>query len=865
MNDTRTALPRSGLLADLVDLLSARAQAGEVLDAEVLAAEYPEFAEDLRRLLPALGLLGELSRSRQSLGAGASPVGDLGGVLGDFRLVREVGRGGMGVVYEAEQISLRRRVALKVLPFAAVLDPRHLQRFRNEALAAASLDHPHVVKVYGVGCERGVHFIAMQFIDGRTLAELVRERRDGTRGVTAGSSQDPTLPYAPDATDVPPATERPTGATSRTPADVAYVRRVAGWGVDAAAALEHAHELGVVHRDVKPGNLLVDGAGKVYVADFGLAKVSADPGMTATGDVLGTVRYMSPEQALARHDLVDHRSDVYSLGVTLYELLTLTPAFEGKDRQELLSKVASAEAVALRNLDRSIPRDLETVVQKAMEKDPARRYQSAKELADDLRRFLADEPVHAKRPTLLDRLGKWTRRHRAVAWSGVVLLAVTAAVFAAAAVLVWDEKNAKELALKDKTDALADREKALGEKDAALTAKESALTEKSAALAQRDLALARSDRHLRGSLDAARNLLAIGAEFSRAGGGDRADDAMVAGIRVFEQVVADYPDRLHDRESLADICQATGDSLFLRGKLERALSVYQKQLGAWLGIRADFPNYDRQKSAGAYPLTASQIALSHARVGDCLAGLGRLAEAAASYRAALAAWDEVAAKANPVLREFYDGERAMLLANLGVVASERGQAPEAEEAFRRALEMAGGTKVLAPAAILHTARAGRAELLWSLGRTREAEAAYREVIAGASGRNRVLLLATCPVAELRDADKAVELAKPLVAGPNPDAANWRVFAAAHARAGNRKEAEEAVGRAGGGQAPELFLLAMLCHKQGDGKAAAQWYFRGAGWMNRNNPHDLVAHRLRAEAAELLGIATAPPPRPKPAP
>jgi serine/threonine protein kinase/tetratricopeptide (TPR) repeat protein len=464
---TRAAESRSSALAELVDRLTSRVQAGERLDLGRLLAEHPDYADELRRLLPAVGLLGDLSRSREAV-ASAAPLGPAAadGTLGDFRIVREVGRGGMGVVYEAEQISLRRRVALKVLPFAAVMDPRSLQRFRNEALAAASLDHPHVVKVYGVGCERGVHFIALQYIDGRPLSELIRNRRgQPVEPPTATAMADATATYTP-GRPAPAKAKRGSSATPR--GDDAYYRRVAEWGCQAADALEHAHALGVVHRDVKPGNILVDGAGKVFVADFGLAKLAADPGVTGTGDLLGTVRYMSPEQANARHDLVDHRSDVYSLGVTLYELLALQPAFTGPDRQAVLSAVLSSDPAGLRSYDSGIPRDLETVVLKAMDKDPARRYQSAGEFAADLRRMLAHQPVRAKRPTLADGVGKWTKRHRGMVRLGVTALAVVAATTTAAAVLVWQESGAKERALADKTAALADRERALVEKDAAL-------------------------------------------------------------------------------------------------------------------------------------------------------------------------------------------------------------------------------------------------------------------------------------------------------------------------------------------------------------------------------------------------------------
>jgi tetratricopeptide (TPR) repeat protein len=314
----------------------------------------------------------------------------------------------MGVVYEAEQLSLHRRVALKVLPFAAVMDPRHLQRFRSEALAAAALDHPHVVKVYGVGQDRGVHFIAMQFIDGRPLSELIRERRGELTRSAGTADQAPTQSLTADVTPTP--TAAPGTPSSRTPVDAAYARRVAEWGIQAAEALEHAHALGIVHRDVKPSNLLVDGRGELFVADFGLARVGGDPGLTGTNDLLGTPRYMSPEQAAARHGLVDHRSDVYSLGATLYELLALSPAVAGDDWAAVLKRIGDTDPTPLRARDRHIPRDLETVVFKCLEKDPGRRYQTAKELADDLRRFKEDQPVQAKRLTLRGRAVRRIRR-----------------------------------------------------------------------------------------------------------------------------------------------------------------------------------------------------------------------------------------------------------------------------------------------------------------------------------------------------------------------------------------------------------------------------------------------------------------------
>jgi serine/threonine protein kinase len=328
----------------------------------------------------------------------------------------------MGVVYEAEQISLERRVALKVLSFAAALDTKHLQRFKNEALAAAQLHHTNIVPVYAVGCERGVHYYAMQFIDGRNLARVVQELRALTR---AAADEPDTSADGPAAAPATPRLLGLTTADSTTAPE--FFPAVARLGVQAAEALEHAHGLGVVHRDVKPANLLVDGRDHLWVTDFGLARLQKDAGLTLTGDLLGTLRYMSPEQAQGKPGLVDHRTDVYSLGASLYELLTLQPAFQAGDRAELLRQIAEDEPPPPRQVNRAIPAGLETIVLKALAKSPAERYATAQELADDLRRFLEDRPILARRPTIGQRLRRWARRHRA---------AVTAGSVAAAAVLV---------------------------------------------------------------------------------------------------------------------------------------------------------------------------------------------------------------------------------------------------------------------------------------------------------------------------------------------------------------------------------------------------------------------------------------------
>ncbi len=184
--------------------------------------------------------------------------------------------------------------------------------------------------------------------------------------------------------------------------------------------------MGIVHRDVKPGNLMVDAAGRLWVTDFGLAHMQSDTRLTMTGDLVGTLRYMSPEQALAKCVVVDHRTDVYSLGATLYELLTLQPAFQGKDRQELLRQIAFEEPPCPRRLNKGIPAELETIVLKALEKNPQDRYATAQELADDLRRWLEDRPIQARRPSWRQVAAKWARRHKPVVGAVAAVLLVVA-------------------------------------------------------------------------------------------------------------------------------------------------------------------------------------------------------------------------------------------------------------------------------------------------------------------------------------------------------------------------------------------------------------------------------------------------------
>ncbi|MGD9720496.1 MAG: protein kinase [Pirellulales bacterium] len=419
---------------------------------EHLLEAHPDLAEVLRTYLDNLTRLHEVAAafgqpgltepaielSDESVSAEAN-----GRRLGDFMLLAEVGRGGMGVVYEARQISLDRRVALKVLPFAAVLEAQQITRFKNEAQAAAQLHHPNIVPVFAIGAERGVHYYAMQFIDGQPLDRIVaslsaqaqrrREARAAGRRDTPAGASTVRLPAAP-------ATSFLSGMW---PARREYFHAIARLGIQAAGALAAAHNDGIVHRDIKPSNLLLDGNGKLWVTDFGLARCQSDRTLTRSGDVVGTRQYMSPEQALGKGALVDQRTDIYALGVTLYELLTLEPAF-GEETLAGRRHHEHLEPRRPRLIDPSIPLDLETVVLKAMAYERDDRYTTADELADDLRRVLAEQPTVARPPTFWDRAGKFARRHRrAVTVAATVCLLFTLGTSTAALLINRERASAQ--------------------------------------------------------------------------------------------------------------------------------------------------------------------------------------------------------------------------------------------------------------------------------------------------------------------------------------------------------------------------------------------------------------------------------------
>ncbi len=476
------------LIDQLAEDFAERFRRGERPSLQEYVDRYPHLASDIRELLPAMVEMEALKpKTEASAGIPAGttvPVPELR-QLGEYRILREVGQGGMGVVYEAEQLSLGRRVALKVLPGRQVREARQKRRFEREARAAARLHHTNIVPVFGVGEQDGLPYYVMQFIQGLGLDQVIEElarmhagkgnepatsppggelrverkvvsaeniarslmtgefhpgpKHDSSVEETVGPGLEQPAPDDPKKNDL--RTEVLSGSTSSAvlpghsgpvQKKQTYWQSVASIGQQVASALDHAHKQGIQHRDIKPSNLLLDTRGTVWVTDFGLAKVANPSGetgenLTHTGDILGTLRYMSPEAFDGR---TDPRSDVYSLGLTLYELLLLRPAFEEKDRHRLIKQVMTSEPARLDRLNPAIPRDLATIVHKAIEREPGRRYQTADDLGEDLRRFLDDEPIQARRISTLERLTRWSRHNKglAAALSAVALLLVVLAV-----------------------------------------------------------------------------------------------------------------------------------------------------------------------------------------------------------------------------------------------------------------------------------------------------------------------------------------------------------------------------------------------------------------------------------------------------
>jgi serine/threonine protein kinase len=880
-------------LENLLEEFAGRLKAGEALPVEEFAAAHPEHADLLRRLLPTMAVLADLGRSADRGGAPLGDGDDLAGTLGDFRIVREVGRGGMGVVYEAEQISLNRRVALKVLPFAATMDTKQLQRFKNEAQAAAQLHHTNIVPVHYVGCERGVHFYAMQYIEGHSLADVIAELRRASeprpsepRPSGRGEPAELTTPQAPLPNGQSSDSTKPIAAisTSHSAKDPGYFRTVAELGIQAAEALDYAHQVGVVHRDVKPANLLIDGSARLWVTDFGLAQVQSDTRLTVTGDLVGTLRYMSPEQALAKRVVVDHRTDIYSLGATLYELLTLEPVFSGTDRQELLRQIAFEEPTTPRRINKAIPVELETIVLKSLEKSPDDRYASAQEFADDLRRFLADEPIKARRPSLGQRVMKWTRRHQAVVLATAAGLLVAVAALAASTVWAFCKQHqteeAREVANEQRQEAIDNAAKA--QRNAAEATKERQRADenfrKAATVANQMLTRA-SPQNLPPTPEVNRIHQAL------------AEEAMP----FFQELLQKNPTDLEGRLLILLAYQGQANAHRLRSEFAKAAATQFQALRLYQQLAADYyaeprlknPPYiqrdfldllaratslgERAGSAGQHQEAAKffresvdiceivsrelgdDILMTRPAdlclpLADALWATGQSGEAEKVYGKAMIRYDMLIKRGPELVAPVLcTGLQARAQACRGLLRAEAGQLEDAEADLRGALDLIARLKpeeqkdaILMGLNDRARVRSGLGNVLWARGRRPEASLVFRQAEDEwqAGSRANVVMrnshawfLATCPDTQFRNPKDAVELARQVVKQV-PESNPWRTLGVVHHRPGDmRRTLGVALYRAGDWNAAVEALNKGAKLRQGGD--SSDWFFLAmAHWQLR---------------------------------
>ncbi len=495
MSDTSTGSGRDPV-EQLLESFLARLRRGERPSLEEYAARCPERADEIRELFPALV---EMEQLKPAVANGANPpdqppprpASPHPERLGDYRILRVIGEGGMGVVYEAEHESLSNRVALKVMHPRFRADGSHVRRFRREARSAARLHHTNIVPVFDFGEQDGICYYAMQHIAGVGLNDVlgdVRRLRENSAGAgearTPGGEDDrrtepiggsaslvarglvtghfAIAPATPTGSDAPTVSLDPGQGSQTSPVSAAdsrpaapsavapevdpgsssfarqpesiYFREIARLGAQVADALDHAHRQGVVHRDIKPSNLLLDAQGNVWVADFGLAKLVEEEGFSQSRDLVGTLRFMAPERF---RGVTDRRGDLYAVGATLYEMLALRPAFDERDQIQLIDRITHQPPAALRQHDRRIPRDLETLVLKAMAKEPKDRFATAGELRDELRRFLEGRPIRSRPVPTYERFWRWCQRNRMLAAASIAAAVLLAFVLVSAPIAAW--------------------------------------------------------------------------------------------------------------------------------------------------------------------------------------------------------------------------------------------------------------------------------------------------------------------------------------------------------------------------------------------------------------------------------------------
>ncbi len=415
------------IIDEIADEYLRRQQAGDNPSIDEYCRRYPEHEEEIRSLLGTIGLANELLADPSTPSSDSIDAALADRSISGYEIIRRIGRGGMGVVYEAKHQTLQRHVALKVMLGEHPRSSTAAERFQREARAIANLHHTNIVPLFEVGEDNGRSFLAMQLINGPSVYDLLVSWRESDHShdtswdILPPQSRDGDGSSSDSGTTNAAKSHSGHSSTSKSNRNRPF-HSVVKIGLQIAEALHYAHQRGVLHRDVKPSNILLDEDGVAWLTDFGLAKMD-DEDLTHTGDLVGTLRYMAPERFTGHNDA---RSDVYSLGLTIYELLSKQPAFGSTDRAQMVHSINHVEPEPLRALNPRIPRDLETIVLTAIDKEPRARYKAAKALAEDLGRYLSDQPIQARRHSILERCVRWGRRNRGLAASlvGIALLSL---------------------------------------------------------------------------------------------------------------------------------------------------------------------------------------------------------------------------------------------------------------------------------------------------------------------------------------------------------------------------------------------------------------------------------------------------------
>jgi serine/threonine protein kinase len=782
-------------------------------------------------------------------------------------------------------------------------DPKRRQRFKIEAQAAAQLHHPHIVPIFNVGCDQGIHYYVMQFVDGPSLAAVLRELRYGNeapdwvgqpfaRVALEQTENAPTSVETLDAGRAPTVALEPSMADpDRQPAmgpdtvssqrlglssssssltttgigpvhhDRAFCRNVARLGAEAADALDHAHSLGILHRDIKPANLLIDPHGALWITDFGLARFPSDLSLTHTGDRVGTLRYMSPEQAEARGGVVDQRTDIYALGVTLYELLTLKPAFNGRDHQELMRQIALDEPVSPRRINSAVPRDLETIVLKAMAKDPSSRYSMAHELAADLRRFLDDQPILARRPGVLERSLRSARRHKELVATAASIFVLALTISTAA---IWAQARKTEI-----------------------QAHETEIAN------QRRIAFVRDSYPLLHRLgtgaiaEAASKLMP-----TRAGAATGADASQILEqwLRIFQQAVELPPSDLESREVIARAYSRLGYTRWMLSMVKANQSGLEPQL-----LAQAVADYRRSVDLLEKLLAESPGDVMIRRYLAEALGLGNLGCCLKSALQAEAS-ESLYCRSIQIRRDLLRGTSSanQLDVRAGAdVAGELDDLPylvstvhlmagilegksrvaEGDE-LRRQLE----DDIVAVAARLsepkfqsrRRAWAGQLTMgqlpLFDASRRRDTMINQRLALIldpdnAVALNNLAWSLASVPGDPWFDPTQGLALARKAVAIEPNEWSFLNTLGVAAFRARDWKTAAKVFHQSitfTGGGAYDLFFLAMTYWQQGSKKEALEIYERAVAWTDKNKPNDPELRRFRAEAAALLCQPSAKP-------